>query len=231
MSVDTIQHPEREAQTPNDNERFKAPIALETLKKAQYGEGVGIIEGLGIPEETRAAMRAALQGQEAYSSDEKLLVQYGPFEDRAVEDGVVGPVVAKLLELLELDGEYVAANTLYNVYATGAGFARHFDSGAADMPEHPGRPDIEQLSFIYIAEGDRPLWVWPPGVTELENPGQPPFVIQTAADMVIAVRGGAIVHQDQTYPAILHEVPPLEQGTSESVVFELHAASTAGFDE
>jgi len=222
MSVDAPLQPGKEAQRPNDNERYIAPTPHETLQKALYGEGVGIIENLGVSAEDRAAMKAALDGEEGYSSDGELHVQYGPFENRATEEKIAGPVVKKLLALLELKGEHRPANILYNVYVTGAGFERHFDSGGADSPQHDGLPDMDQLSIVYVREGERPLYVWSPGVTDKENPGQPPFVIQTAADMAVMIRGGAIVHDDHTYPAILHEVPPLEEGTSESVVFELH---------
>jgi hypothetical protein len=141
-----------------------AASAAEAFERALYGDGVGVVERVGVSDDVRQTMLAKITQTESKRLDnnwQHQIDQYTEFDPADITP-ILEEIIPGLVELLEQQNQdtepYDAVNLQLNRYQTGSALEPHFDfSEEYWTPNNPNEP-IKSLSIIYVVDGGRIWW-------------------------------------------------------------------------
>jgi hypothetical protein len=190
---------------PAEHTTFAEPDFVAACERALYGDGIAVVERVGLSEETRSQVRTVVLADEPdVEMDDDYFVNIRYFSSFNPEE--IAPVLDATLAIGNFDEPYDAVNMQVNQYGADgrpSGIGPHYDFGNADGALGGGA-DLEALTIIYVLSGTKTLTVWP------HSPGSDaglPQTIRQQPDMLIVLRGGAIDVDGQLHSALRHQVP------------------------
>lgn len=192
-----------ESQLSSEAQRYVVPTVREAFGQALYGEGLAIVEHLGVPEEIREKvhqliLRSKYDDQGRSPGLIRYYMEFDPIDMYPITNRIFNA------EPLPVLYDIALVNQQYLVYLLGGSIPPHYDFGVKDEPFNQYF-DERAITILYVTKGTKQLEVWPEG--EDEKDGKRGVLIDQSPDMLICLRGGAIMHAGVLRPAIRHAVP------------------------
>jgi len=192
-------------------ESFVKPDATEAIKEALYGDGVAIVENLGVSDDIRAGILDMIRNQETPASFDtgwnagvEFYNDFDPLDIMPILDPILTGVASYHEQTGQPAQDLAAVNLQINAYKPGVKLDPHLDYEFTHIADDSEYEAVESLTIIYVMDGEKELMVWPQAA---DQDRQSPRLIRQHPDMMIVMRGGSFEENDRVYPSLWHAVP------------------------